>query len=122
MRTLLTILVSTLLLGAQQAPVSAPKPAAEAKPQVQAPVPKPITDAEARKVRELQLSISEAQNALLQLERTFKTKQGELQDSAKALDTYINTLQSKYGCPDYDLDQGLSWKKKPGSQPGAKKP
>jgi hypothetical protein len=109
-----------LLLGVQQAPVPAPKPAAEAKSQVQAT--KPITDAEARKVRELQLSISEAQNALLQLERTFKTKQGELQDAAKALDTYIDTLQSKYECPDFDLDQQLTWKHKPGPRPEAKKP
>ena len=122
MRTLLTILVSTLLLGSQQAPTPTPKLVAEVKPQAQAPAPKPITDAEARKVRELQLSISEAQNALLQLERTFKTKQGELQTAARELDKYIDALQSKYKCPDYDLDQGLSWNKKPGPRPVAGNP
>ena len=121
MRTFL-ILVSTGLLIAQQAPAPAPNPAAEAKSQAQVPAPKSITDTEARKVRELQLAISEAQNALLQLERQFKAKQGELQDSAKALDTHIDALQSKYKCPDYDLDQKLQWNKKPAPQPGAKQP
>jgi hypothetical protein len=116
---ILLVAVSTGLLIAQQAPAPTPKPAAN--PKVEAPAPKPITDAEARKVRELQLTISESQNALLQLERTFKAKQTELQDAAKVLDAYIDALQSKYKCPDFDLDQQLTWKKKPG-QPEAKKP
>jgi hypothetical protein len=120
MRTLL-IVASTLLLGAQQAPmlVPTPKPAAEAPKPV---TPKPITDAEARKVRELQLAISEAQNALFQLERTFKTKQAEFQAAAGELDKYIDALQNKYKCPDFDLDQQLTWKKKPVPQPGTNQP
>jgi len=129
MHKLSIALVSTGLLIAQQRPVPVPEaqiPAAEprsqAQAQAQAQAPKPITDAEARKVRELQLAISESQNRLLQLERQFKTEQAAFQSATGELDKQIDSLQSTYKCPDYDLDQKLQWKKKPVPQPGTDQP
>lgn len=124
--------VTAYLLG-QVAPQAASKPTSTTKPQPAADVantststststasPKPIADSEARKLRELQLAVSETQNRLLQLERQFNAEQANLQTATGELGKYINGLQSKYQCPDYDLDQQLSWKKQPNQGEGKK--
>jgi hypothetical protein len=95
-------------VGAGQEAKPADVPRAEAK----LPTPKPVTDLEARKIRELQLAIAETQNRLLQLERQFKTEQANLQTATKELDSYLDSLQVKYAAKDYDLDQQLAWQKK----------
>ena len=106
MKLLLCLLISALSLLAQDKPADVPR--AEAK----LPTPKPVTDLEARKIRELQLAIAETQNRLLQLERQFKTEQANLQTATKELDSYLDSLQVKYAAKDYDLDQQLAWQKK----------
>jgi succinate dehydrogenase/fumarate reductase-like Fe-S protein len=83
---------------------------------------KPLADADARSVRELQLSITQAQLAMIQAQVQYNESKAALDKLQPQVQAKVEALQKQYECSGCLLDNDLKWVQ-PASQtpPEAKK-
>ena len=86
-----------------------PKPAAAPENKVEGPVP--ITDTDARGLRDLQLAMSELRRTIAEARASILDASTTLDKLAPQLDAKVAELRSKYHCPDCKLDGALNWVK-----------
>jgi len=78
--------------------------------------PKPLSDADALQVRNLQLRATGARLAIAESSQRFQDAQRELETASGEIQKLFADLQRRYHCLDCDLDRNLAWQPKAQTQ------
>jgi hypothetical protein len=77
---------------------------------------KPLSDADALQVRNLQLRATGARLAIAESSQRFQDAQRELETASGEIQKLFADLQRRYHCLDCDLDRNLAWQPKAQTQ------